>query len=260
MIKCPVCAGGSSVIWRERQHRLYRCRKCRIVFLHPVPKNSSAIYNEDYFRKWYIGYYPQRKAYIEKLFSGIEQYAGTKGKMLDVGCGAGILLDVAKESGWEVFGQDVSSFAVDYCRGKGLEVYACSLTELNLPENSFDLITMFDVIAHLGDPVSYLKSCTRLLKPGGYLAIKTPYHPPSLFLLANLLSFTGKSRSLLHVPAQIFHFDRISVRNLPPYNNFALFNMMQIKDFDSFQKTVFFKKILSLLEKHKSLVVIWRKG
>jgi len=260
MIKCPVCAGGSSVIWRERQHRLYRCRKCRIVFLHPVPKNSSAIYNEDYFRKWYIGYYPQRKAYIEKLFSGIEQYAGTKGKMLDVGCGAGILLDVAKESGWEVFGQDVSSFAVDYCRGKGLEVYACSLTELNLPENSFDLITMFDVIAHLGDPVSYLKSCTRLLKPGGYLAIKTPYHPPSLFLLANLLSFTGKSRSLLHVPAQIFHFDRSSLENINLSSGYRLFNLMKIKDFYSLQSVNFFHIIIKCFKNEYSLLTVWMKA
>lgn len=210
MINCPVCEGKNYLIWKERQYRAYRCKKCTVVFLHPLPENPSTVYNEDYFRKWYLKYYPQRKVYTGKLFLRIERYAGTKGKLLDVGCGTGILMEVAKEKGWDVYGQDVSPFAVDYCRKKGFEIYDKFLPELNLPENSFDLITMFDVIAHLKAPFSYIDFCSKLLKPGGHLVIKTPYHPPALFLLANLLSFTGKSRALLHIPAQIFHFNRSS--------------------------------------------------
>ncbi len=213
-MNCLICEGKSCLVWKERQYRAYRCRKCRIVFLYPLPANPSIIYNEDYFRKWYIKYYSRRKAYVGELFSDMEKQVGRKGKLLDVGCGAGILMEVAGERGWDVCGQDVSPFAVDYCRQKGFKVYNSPLPELDIPGNSFDLITLFDVIAHLKDPVSYIRSCSRLLKPGGSLVIKTPYHPPYLFLTANLFSFTGKSRGLLHVPAQIFHFQEDSLDSI----------------------------------------------
>jgi 2-polyprenyl-3-methyl-5-hydroxy-6-metoxy-1,4-benzoquinol methylase len=260
MKQCPVCGEKSYLIWKEKQFRAYRCENCRVVFLQPLPENPSAIYNEDYFRKWYIRYYSERKLYTEKLFSKIEKYFGGKGRLLDVGCGTGILMEVAKERGWEVSGQETSSFAVDYCRQKGFKVYEKPLSELKLSENSFDLITLFDVIAHLKDPVSYFSVCGKLLKPGGHMIIKTPYHPVGLFILANFLSFTGKSKSLLHIPAQIFHFFPESLTNLLAPFNFSLVKTMEIKDFSSLHNRTLSNIISKCLGGDKSLITIWIKN
>lgn len=254
MIYCPLCKGKSYRIWKERNYKVYRCRKCTVAFLNPVPENVEKIYSEDYFQKWYIRFYNERRRYIEQLFSLIEKYIKGKGKLLDVGCGVGILLEVAKEKGWEVYGQDISNFAVDYCRNKGFfNVYNKPLPELNIPEHSFNVITMFDVIAHLKDPLSYINTCIKLLKPGGYLIIKTPYHSPLLFFIANILSFTGKSKSLLHIPAQIFHFTLQSQISMLSCNLNLLYTN-RIKDFSS----LYTKNILCII-KNLSMVTIWQK-
>jgi 2-polyprenyl-3-methyl-5-hydroxy-6-metoxy-1,4-benzoquinol methylase len=256
---CPICKSvHTRLVWKEKQFRAYRCENCRVVFLHPLPQEPSAIYNEDYFRRWYIRYYSERKRYTERLFSKIEKYTGTKGKLLDVGCGTGILMEVAKERGWKVYGQEISTFAVEYCRGKGFEVYDKPLPELNLPENSFDLITLFDVIAHIEDPVSCISVCSKLLKPGGHLVIKTPEHPPYLFLLANLLSFTGKSRALLHIPAQIFHFLPESLISLLAPSGFTLDRTIEIRDFSLLYNITLSNIISKCLGTEDSLLSVWR--
>jgi 2-polyprenyl-3-methyl-5-hydroxy-6-metoxy-1,4-benzoquinol methylase len=257
---CPICKSvHTRLVWKEKQFRAYRCENCRVVFLHPLPQEPSAIYNEDYFRKWYIRYYTERKRYTERLFSKIEKYTDIKGRLIDVGCGTGILMEVAKERGWEVYGQEISSFAVEHCSKKGFKVYNSPLSELNLSEKSFDLITLFDVIAHIKDPVSCISACSKLLKPGGHLVIKTPEHPPYLFLLANLLSFTGKSRVLLHVPAQIFHFSEESLTNTLPTFGFTLIKTIEIKDFSSLHNITISNIIFRYLRDDKSLITVWMK-
>lgn len=259
MINCPVCTGKSFLIWRERQYLAYRCEKCGVAFLHPVPGNPARIYGENYFRRWYISCFEERNAYLDKLFPLIEEYAGEQGKLMDVGCGAGIFLTAAKERGWNVCGQDVSPFAVDYCRKKGFEVYDGPLPVINLPENSFDLITMLDVIAHLKEPAACIESCMRLLKPGGCLVIKTPNHSGFLFYLARLLSFTGKSRALLHVPAQIFHFNENSLKKMCVANDFKLLKAIRIEDFSALRNKGFIHIMLRCAGADKSLMTFWRK-
>lgn len=253
MIQCPLCKGNGRLLWKDRKYKAYRCKNCRVAFLYPAPETPENIYSESYFQKWYIRYYEERKEYIKELFLLFDKYLDKKGKLLDVGCGIGILLDVAKENGWDVYGQDIAHFAIDYCRSKGYIVYDNPLPELNLTENYFDMITIFDVLAHLKDPVSYINTCAKLLKPGGYLIIKTPYHSSLLFFLANLLSFTGKSRSLLHIPAQIFHFNLRTI-NLISKEFFRIVKVSHINDFTSFNKKIYFH-----ITKKKSLIIILQK-
>lgn len=251
MIHCPICKSKSYRIWKEKNYKVYRCKNCTVSFLYPLPENVESIYNEKYFQNWYLKYYQERKKYIENLFTLIERHIKERGKLLDVGCGVGILLEVAKKKGWEVYGQDVSSFAVNYCRDKGFNVYDKPLPELNLSHYSFDVITIFDVMAHLKDPLSYMNMCAKFLKPGGYLIIKTPYHSPLLFFIANILSFTGKSRSLLHIPAQIFHFNSQSLNSILS-NDFSLIYKRTVDDFSSMDKHTIY------LIKNISLITMWQ--
>jgi 2-polyprenyl-3-methyl-5-hydroxy-6-metoxy-1,4-benzoquinol methylase len=94
-------------------------------------------------------------------------------RLLDVGCGQGDLLKAAENRGWEATGIDVSSHAVTTARGRGLDVKKGELTDVALPENHFDVITMYEVIEHMPNPRDILLKAHELLKDSGVLVIQT---------------------------------------------------------------------------------------
>ena len=97
-----------------------------------------------------------------------------------MGCGKGHFLSVAESRGWESVGLEVSHSALEALgqlkREKGLRfsVIESPLTEASLPGESFDVVTLFEVIEHLEDPVSTLREVHRLLKREGILYLTTP--------------------------------------------------------------------------------------
>lgn len=212
---CPLCGSDSRIVWKELPYRAYRCRICTTIFLDSIPADNRVSYGREYFESWYLHARRKRVACFRKYLAAINTIrGGRKGRVLDVGCGIGIFLGVAQADGWDVIGQDTSEFAATLCRMNGFKVLCEPLDTLSLPEGSFDMITMWDVIAHLDNPASYLSSVRRLLSDGGLFVIKTPHHPLLLFQFADFLSFTGRSRSILHVPAQLFHFTPYAMRNV----------------------------------------------
>lgn len=96
------------------------------------------------------------------------------GRLLDVGCGNGSFLRIARSCGWSAVGVDPDPRAVAGCRAQGFEVLCGGIEQLAGQENRFDVITLNHVIEHLHDPVSILAGCHELLKPGGRLWLETP--------------------------------------------------------------------------------------
>lgn len=97
------------------------------------------------------------------------------GKLLDVGCGGGRFLKRMQRRGWQVEGTDFVAEAVREVTARyGIKTYAGDLPDCVIEENSFDAITMSQVIEHLYDPKATLQACWRLLKPGGLLVMTTP--------------------------------------------------------------------------------------
>lgn len=98
-----------------------------------------------------------------------------RGKLLDVGCGNGWFLSEMRDLGWEVVGVEPDGEAVRVARERfGLNVYEGTLEEVGFSDDNFDAITMNHVVEHLWDPVSTLRECRRVLKPGGKLVVVTP--------------------------------------------------------------------------------------
>lgn len=98
-----------------------------------------------------------------------------RGKLLDVGCGDGAFLADMQNLGWDIAGVETDPEAAKTAGQRlGMEIVAGSLENARLAPDSFDAVTLRHVIEHVADPVSLLRECQRILKPGGVLAITTP--------------------------------------------------------------------------------------
>jgi 2-polyprenyl-3-methyl-5-hydroxy-6-metoxy-1,4-benzoquinol methylase len=94
-------------------------------------------------------------------------------RLLDVGCSSGYFLDVARQLGFNAEGVEPGEKAVQAARIAGLTVHSGLLEDVALPKQSFDAITMFEVIEHLKDARGAIQRCNRLLRSGGILVIGT---------------------------------------------------------------------------------------
>jgi SAM-dependent methyltransferase len=96
------------------------------------------------------------------------------GRLLDVGCGHGLLLDEARTRGYKTLGLEVSAAAAGFARHVlDLDVREQTVEELDDTER-FDVITLVDVFEHLADPVATITRCHQLLAADGVLCIVTP--------------------------------------------------------------------------------------
>lgn len=116
--------------------------------------------------------FPGRRADVD--FSVMYLAGKRDGKLLEVGCGSGLLLQSMRSLGWQVEGIDVDPSAVRTAREKDLTVALGSLEEQNYQDDTFDAVVMSHVIEHVAEPQSLINECRRILKPGGTLSLVTP--------------------------------------------------------------------------------------
>jgi 2-polyprenyl-3-methyl-5-hydroxy-6-metoxy-1,4-benzoquinol methylase len=95
-------------------------------------------------------------------------------RLLDVGCGDGGFLRLARDCGWQVEGVEPDPQAAAAARRHGVPVHTGGLEACAGRSACFDLVTMSHVLEHLHDPVAALADCHRLLGPGGRLWLATP--------------------------------------------------------------------------------------
>jgi 2-polyprenyl-3-methyl-5-hydroxy-6-metoxy-1,4-benzoquinol methylase len=122
-----------------------------------------------------IPFFPTRAAVIRHEDRGIGA-AGKGGKrLLDVGCGNGRFLSLARRLGWESHGIEPDAAAAQVVREQGMSLLGSRLEDLpGELAGTFDVITLDQVIEHVYDPVDALRRCHDLLRPGGYIWLETP--------------------------------------------------------------------------------------
>lgn len=97
-----------------------------------------------------------------------------RGVLVDIGCGNGNIICIAKELGWETWGIDPDPKAVEVAKSTGAKVFQSNLPDTGLPSDYFDVVILNHVIEHLHDPIASLKEIYRILKPGGMIWVATP--------------------------------------------------------------------------------------
>ena len=115
----------------------------------------------------------------------IYQYGKGK-KVLECGCGTGLILEQTKKFVIKANGIDLSSGMIEKARSKGLDVTKASVTEIPFPDGSFDVSYSFKVLAHVPDIHKALSEMARVVVPGGYV-IAEFYNPYSIRHLVRLL-------------------------------------------------------------------------
>ena len=116
--------------------------------------------------------YATRLSY-ERLVKSLGKFRQTN-RWLDVGCGAGHLMEVVKSANWEVVGTELSTVAVRRLQEKGYTVYNALLKDLPEPRQSFDIVTLIEVLEHVPEPIHLLTEVREFLRPGGCLYMTTP--------------------------------------------------------------------------------------
>ena len=147
---------------------LVRCDTCDLDFFWPVAPGDESFYaaliGGEYFKddlKWEFGWT------LDQL--------RIKGSVLDVGCGRGDFLALAKKGGHSPFGVETDATAASIARAKGIVVDERRIEEFSLEKNgSFDVVTSFHVLEHVSDPLSFAKNMCACAKPDGRIVLSVP--------------------------------------------------------------------------------------
>lgn len=165
-------------------HHIIDCKSCGYRHILPLPTKQQLeqFYEDEYYQSekteyfkdadedhdWYRIDYGVRLDLISEALARV-------GSVLDVGCGPGSFLRVAKEKGWRVAGIDPSAPAAHYANGYDLNVtHGFFSAENNFEHETFDFVHMSNVLEHVAEPLDILRAARDLIKPGGYVTVSVP--------------------------------------------------------------------------------------
>ncbi len=173
---CVACGSAKSrPLGVKNEFDVVQCLECDSVYTPYSPWYTSAFFytafylNEDELSP--PAFVNERLEEITAEFSPYRQ----NNRLLDIGCGAGNLLQAARKNGWNAQGLDVSAGAVKHVRGLGFEVFEGELTDAAFPDQHFDVVTAAELLEHLFDPRPLLQEVARILRPGGLFWTTTPH-------------------------------------------------------------------------------------
>lgn len=172
---CILCE-SPGISWPDRDFNVCACEKCGLVFENPRPDPGSIV--EFYSRPMqYDGWLKEsqaRQALWKRRLAKMRPHI-RPGSLLDIGTGIGQFLDVAKPGFTRVAGTEVSASAIGIAKRKyGLDLMQGDAEALDFRGETFDNITIFHVLEHVGSPRRLIEKCRGLLNPGGALFIAVP--------------------------------------------------------------------------------------
>ncbi len=193
---CPVCASALVTLYRDdsaegaltasdlgssRQRishgRILRCRECGFAFrtYRPSADELASLYRDldpAMYERESDGRLRTAKRHLE-----IVKTCASHGRLLDVGCASGAFLACAADDGFEIMGIEPSSVlcakAQERLRGRG-RFYCSTLQDADIKDGSMNVVTLWDVLEHVPDPLDFLRRSASLVKPGGWVVANVP--------------------------------------------------------------------------------------
>lgn len=199
--QCPICGDDQPTLrYQITRFQVLRCNACTQIYLYPLPSPEEI---REMFARLYTsgeGSVPELKSYYaycyddepgnplvqlyESWLDALEAHH-EPGSLLDVGCGTGLFLSVARRRGWQPFGIDDSVEATQYARDHfGLDVWVGDFADFRAENRRFDVITGWDIIEHARQPLEVFGTMRACLAPKGVVGLSTPNQRSILDVLA----------------------------------------------------------------------------
>lgn len=250
---CPVC--GSKEKLRVRKGPYFRgkeewfsiseCQACGFWFTDPQPQGQelARYYESDDYVSHTDGgrspidllYKMVRSLALRSKLALVYSYLGQTGALLDYGAGSGAFLALAKSKAWQVTGVEPSSVARDRAASKDLHLIDPA-KRAELPEASFDAISLWHVLEHLPDLRESLNYLHSRLRQGGYLFLALPNHE------SEDAKHYEDSWAALDLPLHLWHFQKSDIQFLAGLHQFELKSVRNMP-FDAFYVAILSEKI-----------------
>ncbi len=154
-----------------------KCRRCGTVYFDPMIAGDATYYR---YLSRNVSWYYSAKRWEYPIVSEILTNENPK-LFLEMGCGAGHFLRLARSRGYEGHGCEFNPQFIETLRKDGFHI----ITELSGNETRYDALFMFQVLEHLKDPYSFLASLLPNIRPGGVAVLSTPVRPSCAAVSAN---------------------------------------------------------------------------
>ncbi len=231
--KCALCGSDEPApVFRTRDRNwrlpgefpIVRCRACGLVYMDPRPAPREM---PEYYPPAFCGH-ENPDGELDKLKihgtpwelvmaarARVLPPRESGGRLLDVGCSAGLFLLHMKSRGWTVRGVEPRESSARIARERfGLDVLNACFEDAVLPDASFDAVTLNHVLEHVHDPGGTVRRVCALLAPGGVAVFDTPN-------FAGLESRVfGERWAAVDAPRHLYHFTPRTLRGLLERNGF----------------------------------------
>lgn len=255
---CNLCKSFSSeIIFTKNGFNLTKCLTCDLVYVENFVSESELkkmySFESGYHTTFLDENSQQLKYHLKqgyKYYKMIKKYK-KEGRILDIGCSAGFFLKAAKEDGWETYGLELSNDTAEIARRRfGLNVLNGCLIGTTYESNFFDIVTLWDTIEHVDDPLKTMLIVNRILKENGIVAISTPnidgLFPRLSYKIGNLIKYWPHPEP----PAHLFQFSKKTLDKLLSQAGFEVVEVLHKR----IPITYTFGSAKSLLHSPKSLL------
>ncbi len=180
---CPVCGHDKPrFLWDISGAPFHRCRICGHLYQYPVPLQEELV---DRYGDQYLDYeIENEQPFFELMQKALSDVSFTdharnrgflNGRLLDIGCATGVLIDHYSRAGWNTEGIEICLPSARYgMETRNLTIKTVTLEEAHYPSGSFDVIHASHLIEHLADPRGFLSEVHRVLADKGLLVLTTP--------------------------------------------------------------------------------------
>lgn len=168
---CPLCGKPiEGTILEVNEYSIGECAECQLGLTIPASFVSEPSYEE---KPQYANAYQhdeRYRIYARNLLEHIRKYVG-RGRLLDVGCSVGLLVDEACRAGYLAEGIDLDRNAITYGKQHGRKVSVGGIEELN---DNYDIICLAHTLEHIPKPVQFVAACVKRLNANGCIVVQVP--------------------------------------------------------------------------------------
>ena len=211
---CPACQSRKRTgLGAKNEHEVFRCAGCGTLYSTTQSITEADLY-DNYYHEGNLSFPTFIHQRVEEIVGRFASYRQNN-RLLDLGCGAGVIMQAAAAAGWEVYGLDVSRSAVEHLEHLGYEVFHGELFEARYSSGIFDAVVASELLEHIPGPQTFVREISRILRPAGLFWATTPNGEG---LSSRLL---GKGWSVVCPPEHLQLFTRTGIKTLLTDAGFA---------------------------------------